>query len=90
MAVTGPLELALADIRPALQADGGDIRLVRWDEAVGVAEVELLGACNGCSGASASLRAGVERILRDRVPGLVRVEATAPVGDHACPSHGAH
>ncbi len=62
-------------IRPALQADGGDIRVVDLHEDTGVLDVELLGACGGCPMSTMTLKAGVERILKDRVEGLTQVRA---------------
>ncbi len=62
-------------IRPALQADGGDIRVVDLQEDTGVLDVELLGACGGCPMSTMTLKAGVERILKDRVEGLTQVRA---------------
>ena len=61
------------EIRPFLQADGGDIELV--DIQDGVVKVRLRGACAGCPAAQMTLRMGVERRLRDRVPEVQRVEA---------------
>jgi len=60
-------------IRPAIQADNGDIRLCDVDEATGVVTVELLGACVSCPASTVTLKAGVERILKDRVPGVTEV-----------------
>jgi len=62
-------------IRPALQADGGDIRVVDFHEDTGVLDVELLGACGSCPMSTMTLKAGVERILKDRVEGLTAVRA---------------
>jgi len=62
-------------IRPALQADGGDIRVVDLHEDTGVLDVELLGACGSCPMSTMTLKAGVERILKDRVEGLTAVRA---------------
>ena len=59
-------------IRPSLQADGGDVRLVDVDDE-GVVSVELQGACNGCPLSSMTLANGIERILKERVPGVVAV-----------------
>lgn len=64
-------------IRPSLQADGGDVHLVDVNED-GVVSVELVGACNGCPLSSMTLSAGIERILKERVPGVERVVPTAP------------
>ena len=66
---------ALEAIRPALQSDGGDIRVLSLDEETGVLDVELLGACGGCPMSTVTLKAGVERILKDRVEGLTEVRA---------------
>ncbi|HVE95268.1 MAG TPA: NifU family protein [Acidimicrobiales bacterium] len=66
---------ALEMIRPALQSDGGDIRVLNLDQATGVLDVELLGACGGCPMSTVTLKAGVERILKDRVEGLTEVRA---------------
>jgi Fe-S cluster biogenesis protein NfuA len=55
-------------MRPAVQADGGDLVLVRADVETGVIEVQLQGACSSCAVSSATLSGGVERILRDRLP----------------------
>ena len=62
-------------IRPALQADGGDIRVLDLREDTGVLDVELLGACGSCPMSTMTLKAGVERILKDRVEGLTEVRA---------------
>lgn len=59
-------------IRPSLQADGGDVKLIDVD-AEGVVSVELQGACKGCPMSQMTLANGVERILKERVPGVTRV-----------------
>jgi Fe-S cluster biogenesis protein NfuA len=66
---------AVEAIRPALQSDGGDMRVIELDEASGRVDIELLGACGGCPMSSMTLKAGIERILMDRVPGLTEVRA---------------
>jgi len=63
------------DIRPALQADGGDIELVKADEATGMVSVRLQGACRGCPGATITLKMGVERLLKEKVQGVKGVVA---------------
>lgn len=63
---------AINDIRPSLQADGGDIELVTVDEA-GKVTVRLKGACNGCPMAQQTLKQGVERYLKEKVPGVTEV-----------------
>lgn len=62
-------------IRPALQADGGDIVLRDVDEDSGKITVELVGACGTCPASTVTMRAGIERILRDRVEGVTEVVA---------------
>lgn len=66
---------AVDAIRPALQSDGGDMRILEIDEDEGRVDIELLGACGGCPMSTITLKAGIERILKDRVPGLVEVRA---------------
>jgi Fe-S cluster biogenesis protein NfuA len=62
-------------IRPALQADGGDIVVKDVDEETGKITVELVGACGTCPASTQTMRAGIERILKDRVPGVTEVVA---------------
>lgn len=66
------VEAALNDIRPALQADGGDVELIDVDDA-GTVKVRLTGACGSCPMATMTLRFGVERVLKERVPGVTHV-----------------
>ena len=67
------VEATIEAIRPALQADGGDIVLHKVHENTGLVEVELPGACVGCTSSTQTLKAGVERIMRDRVDGVTEV-----------------
>jgi len=60
-------------IRPAVQADGGDIFLQDVNEETGVVVVELVGACVSCPASTVTMKAGIERILKDRVPGVTAV-----------------
>lgn len=69
------LDEALNYIRPAVQADGGDIVLLGADD--GVVNLEMVGACGGCPLSMMTLKAGIERILMDRVPGVREVRASA-------------
>ncbi len=62
----------LDKIRPALQADGGDVELVGVDEA-GVVRVRLMGACGGCPMSQMTLAFGIERALKQEVPAVKRV-----------------
>jgi Fe-S cluster biogenesis protein NfuA len=67
------VEEVIEAIRPAIQADNGDIILRAVDEASGVVEVELIGACVSCPASTVTLKAGIERILKDRVEGITEV-----------------
>lgn len=67
------IEAALKKIRPALQADGGDVELVAVED--GVVKMRLTGACGGCPMASVTLRHGVERMIMSEVPGVKEVVA---------------
>lgn len=60
-------------IRPAVQADGGDLVLTHADVETGVVEVQLQGSCSSCAVSSVTLQAGVSRILRDRLPWVTEV-----------------
>ena len=65
---------AIDAIRPALQSDGGDIIYLGLDPD-GVVHVSLVGACGSCPVSMMTLKAGVERIIMDRVPGVTEVVA---------------
>lgn len=69
------VEETIEVIRPALQADGGDIVLREVDEATGVVRVTLVGACGTCPASDQTLKAGIERIMRDRIDGITEVVA---------------
>lgn len=60
-------------MRPAVQADGGDLALVGADVEAGTVEVMLQGSCSSCAISSTTLQAGVERILKDRLPWVAEV-----------------
>ncbi len=68
------VEQALNKVRPALQADGGDVELVSVSDD-GVVKVRLKGACGGCPMSQMTLRMGIERILKKEVPEVKSVEA---------------
>jgi Fe-S cluster biogenesis protein NfuA len=68
------VEEVLGTIRPRLQADGGDVQLVEVSDE-GVVSVQLVGACRGCPGATMTLKMGIERILKQQIPHVKRVEA---------------
>jgi len=63
-------------IRPLLQADGGDIEFISMDDSTGVVSVRLKGACAGCPGAAMTLKMGVERHLKEKVPQVTEVVAS--------------
>jgi Fe-S cluster biogenesis protein NfuA len=67
------VEKTVEVIRPALRADGGDIVLHDVDEQTGIVTIELTGACIGCPASTQTLKAGIERIMRDRVDGVTEV-----------------
>ncbi|MGK2947817.1 MAG: NifU family protein [Acidimicrobiales bacterium] len=67
------LKVTIEAIRPAIQADGGDIYLRGFQADTGVVEVELVGACVSCPASTVTLKAGIERILKDRVEGVTEV-----------------
>jgi len=67
------VQKALDEIRPSIQADGGDIELVSVEK--GVVKVRLQGQCVGCPMSAMTLKMGVEAHLKKRVPEVVKVEA---------------
>ena len=67
------VEETIEVIRPALQADGGDIILRDVNEETGVVSVSLTGACVSCPASTQTLKAGIERIMRDRIDGVTEV-----------------
>ena len=67
------VEDALADIKPQIQADGGDIDLVAIEN--GIVKVRLRGSCVGCPMSVLTLKQGVERIIKSKVPEIESVEA---------------
>ena len=62
----------LDKIRPMLQADGGDVEFVGYDD--GVVTVRLQGACAGCPMSQMTLRNGIEKLLKQEIPEVKRVE----------------
>lgn len=70
------VEEALTKIRPSLQADGGDVELVEVS-ADGVVKVRLTGACGGCPMSQMTLKMGIEKVLKDSVPGVKKVETVS-------------
>ena len=68
------LNQVLDAVRPSLEADGGDVELVDVDEE-GVVSLELTGACAGCPMSQMTLSMGIERVLKEHVPGVTSVRA---------------
>ena len=68
------VEQVLDEIRPSLQADGGDVELVDVSDD-GVVRVKLVGSCGGCPFAMMTLKSGIERILKHEIPGIKEVKA---------------
>jgi Fe-S cluster biogenesis protein NfuA len=68
------IELALDDIRPHLEVDGGDVSVVEITEEMTV-RVKWLGACEMCSMSAMTMKAGVEQVVRSRIPQILAVEA---------------
>ncbi|MBW1772529.1 MAG: NifU family protein [Deltaproteobacteria bacterium] len=69
------VEEALNKVRPSLQADGGDVELVEVNDADGVVKVRLQGSCAGCPMSQMTLKMGIEKILKQNVPEVSRVES---------------
>jgi Fe-S cluster biogenesis protein NfuA len=69
----GHLQALIEMMRPAVQADGGDLVLVSADVERGVVEVQLQGACSSCAISSSTLQGGVERILKGRLDWITEV-----------------
>jgi len=68
------VQKALNDVRPSLQADGGDVELVNVSED-GAVKVRLKGACQGCPMSQMTLSNGIEKYLKKQVPDVTKVEA---------------
>lgn len=66
----------LDSIRPAIQADGGDVELLDYRPEDGVVEVRLLGACESCPISMMTLKEGIERRIKSSVPDVVEVTAS--------------
>ncbi len=65
----------LDSIRPAIQADGGDVEFLAYREDEGIVEVRLLGACESCPISMMTLKEGIERRLKNSIPGVSEVTA---------------
>jgi Fe-S cluster biogenesis protein NfuA len=69
------IEEVLESIRPAIQADGGDVELLQVDESAGLVKVRLIGACETCPISMMTLKEGIETRVKRAVPGIVEVTA---------------
>lgn len=67
------IKKALDTVRPQLQADGGDVAFVSWDEKTKAVEVELQGMCVGCPMAQVTLKQGIEAEIKKAVPEVKEV-----------------
>ena len=75
MAAYDQIQEVLDSIRPAIQADGGDVELLTYDQESGLVEVRLMGACESCPISMMTLKEGIERRLKASVPGVAEVTA---------------
>ncbi len=69
------IKRVLDEIRPSLQADGGDVELVDVNEKTGVVKVKLTGTCHHCPMAAMTLEQGIARVLKSKVKGVKEVQA---------------
>ena len=69
------IKKVLEEIRPSLQADGGDVELVDIDEKSGIVKLKLQGACIGCPMSQMTLQDGIGRVLKSNVKGVKEIEA---------------
>ena len=75
MTIYERVEKVLEKVRPYIQSDGGDITLVSVDEASGIVKVTLSGACGTCPSSTATLKGGVERMVKAEIPEIKEVVA---------------
>jgi len=73
------VEQVLDEIRPAIQLDGGNVELLEITED-GIVRLAMVGACGGCPMSTLTLKAGIERLLFERIPDIVGVEAIGEGG----------
>ena len=71
--IRNQVEKVLEELRPRLQADGGDLEFLGVDQ--GVVKVKLKGACAGCPMSAMTIKMGVEQYLKKKIPEIVKVEA---------------
>jgi Fe-S cluster biogenesis protein NfuA len=73
MKIQDKINKALDKIRPALQADGGDVEFVEFDEKTGIVSVKLVGMCAHCPMSQVTLKQGIEEEVKKEVPGVKEV-----------------
>ncbi|NLP18011.1 MAG: NifU family protein [Firmicutes bacterium] len=65
----------LDKIRPALQADGGNVKLIDVDTKKGIVKVQLQGACAGCPLSTITLKQGIEKVMKEEIPEVKEVQS---------------
>lgn len=78
------------EVRPAIQIDGGDVRLHSVDERTGVVTIAFQGACVGCPMSSITLHAGIAHQLKERIPEITDVQSIDDVADMDTPTAHLH
>ncbi|HEX8210352.1 MAG TPA: NifU family protein [Longimicrobium sp.] len=69
------IEDTLDTIRPALRGDGGDVEFVGYDDAQGVVQLRLMGACSSCPISTMTVKQGIERRIKQVIPEVREVQA---------------
>ncbi len=82
MTLKEKVSAALEEVRPALEAHGGNVTLVDVTED-GIVDVQLEGACKGCAMSQMTLSLGIERYLKEQIPEVAQVRNVATVADVA-------
>ena len=75
------IDAVLESIRPAIQADGGDVEFVSFNKESGVVQLRLLGACESCPISMRTLKEGIEKRMRQRDAAVVLVQFLGPCTD---------
>lgn len=69
------IEEVLKKVRPSLQADGGDVELINWNEKTGIVQVKMLGMCSGCPMAQITLQEGIAKEIKNEIAEVKEVVA---------------
>jgi Fe-S cluster biogenesis protein NfuA len=75
MTIVEQIEDTLDTIRPALRGDGGDVEFVGYDDAEGVVQLRLMGACSSCPISTMTVKQGIERRIKQVIPEVREVQA---------------